>query len=55
MLFSELFKIMVKKLTFTGFRGEAIAPPLDAPLFKFSYLVLFCIELVNCWDTTQHQ
>jgi len=29
MLFSELYKIMVKKVTFTGFRGviEPIAPP----------------------------
>jgi len=26
MLFSELYKIMVKKVTSVGFRGEAIAP-----------------------------
>jgi len=34
MLFSELYKIMVKKVTFAGFRG-AIAPiaPLDPPLY----------------------
>jgi len=35
MMFSELFKIMVNKVTFAGFRG-AIAPiaspPLDLPL-----------------------
>jgi len=29
-LFSELYKIMVKKVTFVGFRG-AIAPPGSAP------------------------
>ena len=31
MLFSELCKIMVNKVTFVGFKG-AIAPPLDSPL-----------------------
>jgi len=31
MLFSELFKIMVKKVFFVGFRG-AIDLPLDPPL-----------------------
>ena len=40
MLFSELYKIMVKKVTFVGFRG-AIAPiaPLDPPLF-----VQYCLK-----------
>jgi len=33
MLFTELYKIMVNKLTFVGFRGliAPIAPPLDPP------------------------
>jgi len=33
MLFSELYKIMVKKVTFVGFRGEIalIAPPWIRP------------------------
>jgi len=31
MLFPKLYKIMVKKVSFVGFRG-AIAPPLDPPL-----------------------
>jgi len=36
MLFSELFKLMVNKVTFIGFRGEAIAPiaPLDPILVR---------------------
>jgi len=33
MLFSELYKILVKKVTFVGFRG-AIAPHLDPPWTK---------------------
>ena len=33
MLFSELYKTMVNKGTFVGFRG-AIAPPLDLPLMN---------------------
>jgi len=34
MLFSELYKIMVKKVTFVGFRGATPqSPPLDPPLF----------------------
>jgi len=31
MLFSELYEIMVDKVTFVGFKG-AIAPTLDPPL-----------------------
>jgi len=33
MLFSELYKIMVSKVTFPGFRGgDRTPPPLDPPL-----------------------
>jgi len=34
MLFSELYKIIVNKVTFLGFRG-AIAPPGSAPVMKY--------------------
>jgi len=45
MLFSELYKIMVKKVTFVGFRGEIalIAPPLDSPLQS----CYFCVQDVE--------
>ena len=33
MLFSELYKIMVKKFTFVGFRGRGAIAPI-APLFS---------------------
>jgi len=37
MLFSELYKIMVKKVTFLGFRGGD-RPPLDPPLLPIHTL-----------------
>jgi len=35
MLFSELYKILVNKVTFVGFRGAIAAiSPLDPPLYR---------------------
>jgi len=39
MLFSELYNIKVKKVTFVGFRGaiaQIAPPPLDPPLFPIT-------------------
>jgi len=40
LLFSELYKIMAKKVAFLGFKGGAIAPiaPPDPPLPEMAFL-----------------
>jgi len=39
MLFSEMYKTLMKEVTFVGFRG-AIAPPGSAPVLKKLLLTL---------------
>jgi len=47
MLFSELYKIMVNKVTFVGFRGQS--PPLDPPLLPAVFLVK--ADAVFIWNS----
>jgi len=46
MLFSGLYKIMVNKVTFVGFRGgrSPQSPPLDPPLLRTVYLCILAYE-----------
>ena len=45
MLFSELYKIVVNKVTFVAFRS----PPLDPPLRWWSYNFTQHFKWLNCW------
>jgi len=52
MIFTELYKIMVNKVTFVGFRGGAIDPiaPLHQHEINFCSLVLlFFLLLQSCY------
>jgi len=45
MLFSELYKIMVNKVSFLGFRGrDRPICPLDPPLIAWSVALKTCIS-----------
>jgi len=56
MLFSELYKIIVKKVTFVGLRGGAITlitplldPPLETIYSRVGELIVFAITgRMNC-------
>jgi len=51
MFFSELYKIMVKKVAFIGFKGPIAPPPGPAPASVFLVLFFFPARCRGLWHT----
>jgi len=57
MLFSDLYKIMVKKITFVGFSGAIVPTPGSAPesAFEYRWTEKLLLQIVKCAEQNRRQ